>query len=84
MRACSSALAPELMERAEAAYGVPVLEAYGMTEASHEMAANPLPPAERRAGSVGVPTGCRIRTVDPTGATSPWERRARSSSAAPA
>ena len=65
VRACSSALAPELMERAEAAYGVPVLEAYGMTEASHEMAANPLPPAERRAGSVGVPTGCRIRTVGP-------------------
>jgi acyl-CoA synthetase (AMP-forming)/AMP-acid ligase II len=41
-----------------------MLEAYGMTVASHEMAANPLPPAERRPGTVGVPTGARIRIVD--------------------
>ena len=63
-RSCSSALSPELMRRAEEAYGVPMLEAYGMTEASHEMAANPLPPGERRPGTVGVPTGARIRIVD--------------------
>jgi acyl-CoA synthetase (AMP-forming)/AMP-acid ligase II len=63
-RSCSSALSPELMRRCEARYGVPMLEAYGMTEASHEMAANPLPPAERRAGSVGIPTGVAIRIVD--------------------
>jgi acyl-CoA synthetase (AMP-forming)/AMP-acid ligase II len=41
-----------------------MLEAYGMTEASHEMAANPLPPGERRPGTVGVPTGARVRIVD--------------------
>jgi acyl-CoA synthetase (AMP-forming)/AMP-acid ligase II len=64
-RSCSSALSAELMARCEEAYGVPMLEAYGMTEASHEMAANPLPPAERRAGTVGVPTGVSIRVVDP-------------------
>lgn len=64
IRSCSSALSPELLHRCEDAYGVPMLEAYGMTEASHEMAANPLPPAERRPGSVGVPTGARVRIVD--------------------
>jgi acyl-CoA synthetase (AMP-forming)/AMP-acid ligase II len=63
-RSCSSALSPELMARCEETYGVPMLEAYGMTEASHEMAANPLPPEERRAGTVGVPTGVSIRIVD--------------------
>ncbi len=64
-RSCSSALSPELMARCEEAYRVPMLEAYGMTEASHEMAANPLPPADRRAGTVGLPTGAAIRIVDP-------------------
>lgn len=63
-RSCSSALSPELMARAEATFGVPMIEAYGMTEASHEMAANPLPPGERRPGSVGVPTGAAIRVAD--------------------
>jgi acyl-CoA synthetase (AMP-forming)/AMP-acid ligase II len=52
------------MTRAEEAYGAPMLEAYGMTEASHEMAANPLPPLERRPGTVGVPTGAEIRILD--------------------
>jgi acyl-CoA synthetase (AMP-forming)/AMP-acid ligase II len=63
-RSCSSALSPELLARCEAAYGVPMLEAYGMTEASHEMAANPLPPGERRPGTVGVATGAAVRVVD--------------------
>jgi len=63
-RSCSSALSPELMRRAEDAYGVPVLEAYGMTEASHQMASNPLPPAPRRPGTVGVPTGTEIAVID--------------------
>ncbi len=63
-RSCSSALSPELLRRCEEAYGVPMLEAYGMTEASHELAANPLPPGERRPGTVGVPTGAEIRIVD--------------------
>jgi acyl-CoA synthetase (AMP-forming)/AMP-acid ligase II len=64
-RSCSSALSPELMARCEERYGVPMLEAYGMTEASHEMAANPLPPAERRPGTVGIPTAAAVRIVDP-------------------
>ena len=47
--------------------GVPMLEAYGMTEASHEMAANPLPPARRLPGSVGIPTGVEIDVIDKSG-----------------
>ena len=83
-RSCSSALSPELIARCEEAYGVPMLEAYGMTEASHEMAANPLPPAERRAGSVGIPTGAAVRIVDPAlERRAGRARRARSSSPGP-
>jgi acyl-CoA synthetase (AMP-forming)/AMP-acid ligase II len=68
-RSCSSALAPALMQRIEEALGAPVVEAYGMTEASHQMASNPLPPAARKPGSVGVPSGVEIRIVDPQGQT---------------
>jgi len=66
-RSCSSALSPALMERAEREYGVPMLEAYGMTEASHQMASNPLPPAERIPGSVGIATGTEIAIADKAG-----------------
>ena len=67
VRSCSSALSPALLERAEREYLAPMLEAYGMTEASHQMSSNPLPPAERIAGSVGVPTGTQIAIVDNAG-----------------
>jgi acyl-CoA synthetase (AMP-forming)/AMP-acid ligase II len=64
VRSCSSALSPEVMERAEEGYGVPVLQAYGMTEASHQMTSNPLPPARRKPGSVGVEAGASVRVID--------------------
>jgi acyl-CoA synthetase (AMP-forming)/AMP-acid ligase II len=67
VRSCSSALSPALLERTERAYQVPMLEAYGMTEASHQMTSNPLPPAARLPGSVGVPTGTQIAIADSTG-----------------
>jgi oxalate---CoA ligase len=69
VRSCSSALAPALMTRAEETYGVPMLEAYGMTEASHQIASNPLPPGRRLPGSVGIPTGCDVRIADARGGT---------------
>src|SRR6266550_4051435 len=53
IRSCSASLPPEMMERMERVFGVPVLEAYGMTEASHQMSSNPKPPAARKPGSVG-------------------------------
>src|SRR5437870_12731749 len=67
IRSSSSALAPEVMRQLESRFGSPVLEAYGMTEASHQMASNPLPPGERRAGTVGVETGIRIAVMDERG-----------------
>jgi acyl-CoA synthetase (AMP-forming)/AMP-acid ligase II len=48
----------------EERFEVPIVEAYGMTEAAHQMASNPLPPGERRPGTVGTPTGTEIRIVD--------------------
>ena len=71
VRSCSSALSPALLERAEREYRAPMLEAYGMTEASHQMSSNPLPPAEHLPGSVGVPTGTQIRVVSKAGAFLP-------------
>jgi len=64
VRSCSSALSSQLMERSEALYDAPMLEAYGMTEASHQMASNPLPPARRIPGSVGIATGTDIAVID--------------------
>jgi acyl-CoA synthetase (AMP-forming)/AMP-acid ligase II len=64
VRSCSSALAPSLWTTLEGRFGVPVIEAYGMTEASHQMASNPLPPGERRPGTVGTPVGTEVRIVD--------------------
>ena len=71
IRSCSSALAPRLMADLEAAFSVPVIEAYGMTEASHQMAVNPLPPRARKPGSVGLPTGCEIAVMDAAGSLLP-------------
>ena len=67
IRSSSSALSAETMKQLESRFGAPVLEAYGMTEASHQMASNPLPPGDRRPGTVGVETGIRIAVMDETG-----------------
>jgi acyl-CoA synthetase (AMP-forming)/AMP-acid ligase II len=71
VRSCSAALPPPLMSQMEERFGVPVLEAYGMTEASHQMASNPLPPQPRLPGSVGVGTGVDIAILDEAGALLP-------------
>ena len=67
VRSCSAALPPPLMSRMEDRFGVPVLEAYGMTEASHQMASNPLPPQSRVPGSVGMGTGVDLAILDEAG-----------------
>jgi acyl-CoA synthetase (AMP-forming)/AMP-acid ligase II len=71
VRSCSASLAPDLMQKMEEHFGVPVLEAYGMTEASHQMASNPLPPAARKPGSVGQGTGVGITIRDEAGNSLP-------------
>jgi oxalate---CoA ligase len=71
IRSCSSALPPKLMGELEAAFSVPVIEALGMTEASHQVASNPLPPRARKPGSVGVATGPEVAIMDEAGALLP-------------
>ena len=48
-------------------FGTPVLEAYGMTEAAHQMASNPLPDEKRVPGSVGRGTGVSVSIMDEEG-----------------
>ena len=67
IRSCSSALAPAVFEQLEARFGAPVLEAYGMTEASHQMSSNLLPPGDRMPGTVGKGTGVDIGIMDDDG-----------------
>lgn len=67
LRSCSSALPPAVAATLEATFGVPVIEAYGMTEGAHQIASNPLPPAARKTGSVGRATGPQLAVVDEEG-----------------
>src|SRR4029078_11491290 len=55
VRSCSSALSPATGAARGDAFGVPVVDAYGMTEAAHQIASTPL--GGRKAGSVGVAAG---------------------------
>ncbi len=61
VRSSSASLPPQVMEALEATFHCPVIESYGMTEAAHQMASNPLPPAPRKPGSVGIAAGPEIR-----------------------
>jgi oxalate---CoA ligase len=71
IRSSSSALPPTVIAELEKVFAVPVVEAYGMTEATHQMASNPLPPGQRKPGTVGPSGGPEIRVVDETGTTVP-------------
>ena len=64
IRSCSSALAPAVFSQLEDRFDAPVLEAYGMTEAAHQMSSNPLPPGRREPGTVGPGTGVEIAIMD--------------------
>jgi acyl-CoA synthetase (AMP-forming)/AMP-acid ligase II len=67
IRSCSAALAPVTFAQLEDRFGAPVLEAYGMTEAAHQMASNPPPPHVRKAGTVGLGTGVEVVILDDQG-----------------
>lgn len=60
IRSSSASLPPQVMAAVEEMFGCPVIESYGMTEAAHQMASNPLPPAARKPGCVGVAAGPEI------------------------
>lgn len=63
-RSSSSSLPPPVMAEVEKTFNCPVIEAYGMTEAAHQMASNPLPPADRKPGSVGRAAGPEVAIMD--------------------
>jgi acyl-CoA synthetase (AMP-forming)/AMP-acid ligase II len=75
IRSCSAPLPPQVMHDLEAAFGAPVLEAYDMTEAAHQMASNPLPPSARIPGSVGRGTDVKISIMGAEGTHLPVGER---------
>jgi oxalate---CoA ligase len=60
IRSSSSSMPPQVIAELEAVFKAPLIESYGMTEATHQMASNPLPPGVRKPGSVGVAAGPEI------------------------
>ena len=67
IRSCSSPLSPTTFHQLEETYNAPVLEAYAMTEAAHQMTSNPLPPGKRQPGSVGIGQGVEVKILDGEG-----------------
>lgn len=61
IRSSSSAMPPQLIQQLETMFKAPLIESYGMTEAAHQMASNPLPPLARKPGSVGRAAGPEVR-----------------------
>ena len=71
IRSSSSSMPPQVIRELEEVFAAPLVEAYGMTEATHQMASNPLPPALRKPGSVGLPAGPEIAIMDEAGTLLP-------------
>ena len=67
IRSSSASLPPQVLQELESMFGAPVIESYGMTEAAHQMASNPLPPGKRKPGSVGIAAGPEVRVIDAEG-----------------
>lgn len=67
IRSSSAALPPKVLAELEEVFGAPVIEAYAMTEAAHQMTSNPLPPQVRKPGSVGLPAGPEVVVIDAEG-----------------
>ncbi len=71
IRSSSASLPPQVMQELEDVFGSPVVEAYGMTEAAHQMASNPLPPRARKPGAVGLAAGPEVAVMADDGAILP-------------
>jgi acyl-CoA synthetase (AMP-forming)/AMP-acid ligase II len=68
IRSSSASLPAQVMAELEATFSCPVIESYGMTEATHQMTSNPLPPAARKPGSVGLAAGPEVAVMATDGA----------------
>lgn len=71
MRSVSAPLPPALMQAFEQTFDTPVIEIYGMSETAGVICSNPLPPAVRKPGSVGIPAGPELLVVDRLGEAVP-------------
>ena len=67
IRSSSASLPAQAMKDLSAVFGAPVIESYGMTEASHQMCSNPLPPGAQKPGIVGLPAGPEVAIMDDGG-----------------
>lgn len=67
IRSSSDSLPARIQSELESVFNVPVIQAYGMTEGSHQIASNPLPPQKRKADSVGLATGSQIAILNEAG-----------------
>jgi acyl-CoA synthetase (AMP-forming)/AMP-acid ligase II len=71
IRSSSSSMPPQVIAELEAVFKAPLIESYGMTEAAHQMASNPLPPAVRKPGSVGLAAGPEVEIMGEDGSILP-------------
>ena len=67
IRSSSASLPPAVFKDLNDAFNCPVIEAYGMTEATHQMTSNPLPPKQQKAGFVGLPAGPEVCIMSENG-----------------
>jgi len=67
LRSSSSSMPPQVIGELEEIFHAPLIEAYGMTEAAHQMASNPLPPKPRKPGTVGLAAGPEVDIMDEAG-----------------
>ena len=67
IRSSSSSMPPQVIAELERVFNAPLIESYGMTEAAHQMASSPLPPARRIPGSVGIAAGPEVAIMDQQG-----------------
>lgn len=72
IRSCSAPLSPKTFHELETNFQAPVLEAYAMTEAAHQISSNPLPPGKRRPGSIGIGQGVEVKILDERGDEVPF------------
>jgi acyl-CoA synthetase (AMP-forming)/AMP-acid ligase II len=71
VRSSSASLPAPVLRELEQTFGCPVIEAYGMTEAAHQMASNQLPPGKRKPGLVGAAAGPEVAIMDLDGTILP-------------
>ena len=71
VRSSSASLPAQVMAELERVFDAPVIEAYAMTEAAHQMCSNPLPPAVRKPGHVGPAAGPEVAIMDDGGEALP-------------